>query len=268
MNPGGGQLGSIVWAAFLNALNNHRHRGLDEDGDGALDYAADSGAANAYVIALAPALTAYITGMPLLFKAANANTGASTLNVNGLGVKNIKRTSGAALTVGDIKAGGLVCVVYDGTNFQLAGLDNADTLDGQHAPAGTIVGTTDAQTLSSKTLTAPTVADFTNALHDHGAANKGGKVSAQLGAWESKVKNTVYQAGTDGLVMAMVKVTSEEMDGYTDAANPPTTLRLRVHTATGLAYNAFTFPVRKGDYWKVTLTATELYNIWWMPIGQ
>ncbi len=32
---------------------------------------------------------------------------------------------------------------------------DADKLDGQHAPAGTIVGTTDAQTLSSKTIVSP-----------------------------------------------------------------------------------------------------------------
>jgi hypothetical protein len=32
---------------------------------------------------------------------------------------------------------------------------NADLLDGQHAPSGTIVGTSDSQTLTNKTLTSP-----------------------------------------------------------------------------------------------------------------
>jgi hypothetical protein len=34
---------------------------------------------------------------------------------------------------------------------------NADLLDGQHAPSGTIVGTSDTQTLTNKTLTSPTL---------------------------------------------------------------------------------------------------------------
>jgi len=91
------------------------------DGEGALPYAADTGAADAYAIALDPALDTYITGMPIFFKAANANTGASTLDINGLGTKTIKKSTDADLVAGDIKAGQIVLVVYDGTNFQMIG---------------------------------------------------------------------------------------------------------------------------------------------------
>lgn len=84
------------------------------------DYKVDTGAANAYVITPSPAITAYTTGQIFSFKAVNANTTASTLNVNGLGVKTIKKLSGGFdLVANDIIAGAVVVVEYDGTNFQL-----------------------------------------------------------------------------------------------------------------------------------------------------
>lgn len=82
------------------------------------DYKADTGAANAYVITPSPAITAYTAGQIFSFKATNANTTTSTLNVNGLGVKTINKLGGAtALVSGDIAAGMIVVVEYDGTNF-------------------------------------------------------------------------------------------------------------------------------------------------------
>jgi len=117
-NPQQGVQGTIVTAEFLNALNNHRHRGLAQDGDGAIDYAPDTGAANAYVIALAPALTARVVGMPIHFMAANANTGPSTLN-DGLGVVNISKNFDQPLAAGDIKAGQMVTVAWDGVDYQM-----------------------------------------------------------------------------------------------------------------------------------------------------
>jgi hypothetical protein len=81
-------------------------------------YAADSGAANAYVVTLSPALASYTAGTLVQFKATNANTTASTVNVNGLGAKTIKKLGGATdLVSGDIAAGMIVELEYDGTNF-------------------------------------------------------------------------------------------------------------------------------------------------------
>jgi hypothetical protein len=82
-------------------------------------YAADSGTADALVVTLAPVPVAYTTGMALRIKAANSNTGPATLNVNGLGVKAIKRRDGTALLSGDIVAGSVQDYVYDGVAFQM-----------------------------------------------------------------------------------------------------------------------------------------------------
>lgn len=93
---------------------------LKQQQNSAGQYAADSGAADAYVITLTPAVTAYAAGQEFKFKASNTNTTTSTINVNGLGAKTIKKKDGATdLTAGDIQSGAIYTIVYDGTNFQL-----------------------------------------------------------------------------------------------------------------------------------------------------
>ncbi len=88
--------------------------------DDALNYvASDSGSADAYVIAPSPAITAYTEGQRFGFTATNASTGASTINVSGLGVKSIKKHHDQAIAAGDIEAGAVVVVQYDGTSFQM-----------------------------------------------------------------------------------------------------------------------------------------------------
>ena len=81
--------------------------------------ATDIGSANAYVINPSPAIAAYATGQVVSFLAANTNTGASTLNVNSLGAKNIKTTALQPLTAGQIDAGSIILAIYDGTEFQI-----------------------------------------------------------------------------------------------------------------------------------------------------
>ncbi len=82
-------------------------------------YAADAGTTDTYVITLSPVPTSYTNGMIVHFKANTVNTGAATLNVNSLGAKTIVKEYNTTLADGDIKAGQLVSVIYDGTNFQM-----------------------------------------------------------------------------------------------------------------------------------------------------
>ena len=83
-------------------------------------YAADTGAANAYVVSLTPSPT-LAAGSAVLFKAANTNTGASTLNVNGGGATAITKVGSTPLSGGEITAGQIIFVTYDGTEFQIIG---------------------------------------------------------------------------------------------------------------------------------------------------
>lgn len=99
----------------------------DESLGGISAYAADTGMADAYAIAPAPAITAYAIGQAFHFFAANENTGVSTVNVNALGSKAIQK-NGAALVSGDIAAGGLIQLIYDGTQFQMPSVPSGLTL--------------------------------------------------------------------------------------------------------------------------------------------
>jgi len=68
---------------------------------------------------LVPALTAYAAGNQFSFVVANTNTGAVTINIDGNGAKSITRTGSTALVAGDMVAGQVVLIEYDGTRFQL-----------------------------------------------------------------------------------------------------------------------------------------------------
>ena len=82
-----------------------------------------AGAGNAYTITNGPAMTAataYRAGTTFTFKANHANTGAATLNVDGLGAKALKKFGGTSdVASGDIAVSQMVTAVYDGTNFQI-----------------------------------------------------------------------------------------------------------------------------------------------------
>jgi len=86
--------------------------------DSAFKYSATGGALNAYTLTLTPAPAAYATGQQFNFKANRTNSGATTLNVNGLGAKNVY-ASGAACTGGEIVISRVYSVIYDGTQFHL-----------------------------------------------------------------------------------------------------------------------------------------------------
>lgn len=77
-----------------------------------------TGSANAYVVTLSPALLAYDSGTIVSYLANFSNTGAATVNVNGLGAKSIVNLNNAALVANDIVSGALVYLQYDGTSFR------------------------------------------------------------------------------------------------------------------------------------------------------
>jgi hypothetical protein len=86
-------------------------------------YAADAGGSDTYAISVTGIAT-YTTGLALYFKANTANTGACTLNINGLGAKSLKIKGNTADPDDNwIIANEIVHCVYDGTVFQVINPD-------------------------------------------------------------------------------------------------------------------------------------------------
>ncbi|WP_019005735.1 pyocin knob domain-containing protein [Cohnella laeviribosi] len=104
----------IATTAFVqNAINDVKSTSLG--------YGTTAGTGTAYTLTLNPAPTALVSGMRVTIKVHTANTGAATLNVNGLGAKSIKKANGNDVAAGNLKASGVYTLVYDGTNFILQG---------------------------------------------------------------------------------------------------------------------------------------------------
>jgi hypothetical protein len=115
---------TLATTAIFNSWQGHRHTGGTSDGDCPVDYAPDTGAANALAIALDPPLSDHVIGLPILIRVAAANTGACTLQPAGLAPKALTKHGASALAYGDLLAGQIIGVCYDGTQYQLLNLSS------------------------------------------------------------------------------------------------------------------------------------------------
>jgi hypothetical protein len=84
-------------------------------------FAFDTGAPDALVVALTPALQEYKAGTSIKVLVAHDGTGAAAnIIVNGLGPRSITRKGGAPLQPKDLPGLGVITLDDDGTQFQLA----------------------------------------------------------------------------------------------------------------------------------------------------
>ena len=142
-------------------------------------YAADAGSNDTYVITLSPAPTSYTNGMVVHFKANTVNTGAATININSLGAKTIVKGVNTTLADGDIGAGQLLTLIYDGTNFVL------------QSPSATAGIPTDIQIFTSNgTWTKPSGAIAVEVITIGGGGGGGGGASVPT--------NNYRQGGSGG----------------------------------------------------------------------
>ena len=121
-------------------------------------YGVTTGSADTYAVTLDPAPASYVDGMALAVKINVNNTGASTINVNSLGAKPIKKPNGNDVSAGNLKTGSIYSMRYNGTNFILQGSDAAGDA-------------TTADVLSGKTFSNDADTGLTGVMPDRGTVN-------------------------------------------------------------------------------------------------
>jgi hypothetical protein len=191
---------------------------------GTVSFASDSGGANVYVMALSPGPAAYSLGLTVDMLAGNANTGSSTVNVNGLGAKQIRDFGGAQLEAGMIPAGGIVTLRYDGTVFRLNNIVGlVIPQDGSVTAVKIAVGAVTADKLGAGAVTTAKLAD-------------GAVTAAKLGAVVFDASN-LADGAVDTAALAAGAVTSVKIDA---GAVTTTTLADGAVTAVKVASGAVT----------------------------
>lgn len=111
-NPTTGGAGWSAIATATTILNN------------SYTYAADTGGAGAIVATLTPAPSGYVTGMSFRIKVAANCSGATTVNLNGLGPIQAADKSGANAVQGLWQNGDILEFVYDGTKARVVAGNN------------------------------------------------------------------------------------------------------------------------------------------------
>jgi hypothetical protein len=143
-------MGGFKHTNVANATARNNYAAVSQVQDNSLLWGGTSGgAANAQTLTLAPIITAYAAGQRYSFLAGFTNTAAATLNINGVGAKNIFNTAtGAAIGAGEIVATRAYEVIYDGTQFLLLN-DVTPIQNGDYIWLGTTGGTATAMTASA-----------------------------------------------------------------------------------------------------------------------
>lgn len=136
-------------------------------------YAPATGSANALQLSL-PLVAAYTDGMSIRFKPSATNTGPTTLQVNALGARAIRRSTGDDLNPGDLVAGTIHEVAYNGANFELLTAVQSDV-----AEANAAANLAAARALQATNAASDAAASATAAATS--AAGAAGAVGAAIG---------------------------------------------------------------------------------------
>ncbi len=202
-----------------------------------LNYAVDTGSANAYVTAPSPSISAYQEGIVVLLKPKFGNTGACTINVNGLGTVPIKTLTNLDPSSGMIIPSGLYLLAYNATTSSFVVLN--PTL-GTAAYANT--GTANGQVpLLNNTAASSGKVVFGNITYQWGIGTASSSGTGATNTFGTAFSGTPYHISCTTIASSIVSFTTGDRPS----------LATNTWTATG-------FNVLSGDY---------TTSVSWLAIG-
>lgn len=174
-------------------------------------YYAAGGTANALTVTTSWPVTAYSDGQQLTIKASAANTGAITLNVDGVGASNVLKLDGNSHASGDISTGDVFTVVRVGSEWQRTTPLAADATFLTDAQANATIASTKATEATASAETAATKATEATASAAT-AATKESESTASASTAATNATNSTTSAST-----ASTKATEATTDASTTA---------------------------------------------------
>jgi hypothetical protein len=159
-------------------------------------------------------LTGLVDGVDISFHASDINAHHARSHA----ITSINDHTATGLTAGQVlRASGETTFAWAqlahsdlsgiGTNNHAA-IDSHISSTTEHGATGTVVGTTNTQTLTNKTLTTPTIADFSNATHAHTSSSTGGTLSHSNLTSLNSDDHTQYYNETRGDARYTLKTTT------------------------------------------------------------
>lgn len=166
-----------------------------------------------------PTLTAYTAGQAFWFKAAGTCSSSPTINIDGLGAKNL--SNGASLAAGGLLSGLIYIIVYDGSQFLVANPSGIRTLtvtSSFNSIGSTTIGDAagDALTVNSSAITIPNGLSFDTDVLSIDAANNRVGVGTTT---PSQLLSVSAPAASDAPLLLKAPSTNKSIVNFGDTAS-------------------------------------------------
>lgn len=245
------ELGALLLKSSITPSNSDMEQVARAVRSQRMNYATAGGTANAITVALDPpaASLAEIEGLPIRVKTGvAANTTGVTINIDGLGVLNVRGSDNQPLPASVLPATTVFEGYYNGSWFQLISILPSSAAK---APAAFVMTTTSGQSVAASTQTVVNWFSpvFNDTLDSTLAANQV-TIGAKDAGWWAIVGKLIYDFPASGVMYTNIII--ERNGSEISAGNAPGTGSIRARPqATGI------YKLSAGDIIRMS-TATDM----------